>query len=66
MDYIQQTLERIAQYTDEKPSADSLLIACVLSAGVDALQRHNQLLDSLADAADESNRMNERRLNRGQ
>lgn len=60
------TLEVMAEYTNEKPSADAILIATQLSAIADAVQRHNELLDYLVDAANESNQMNERRLNRGQ
>jgi hypothetical protein len=64
--HVTKTIELLAQYTDEKPDAGSILIACQLSALVDAVQRTNEILNYIDDGIDESNRIDERRLDRGQ
>lgn len=63
--HIEQSIAVVAQYTDEKPSAGAILIACQLSALIDAVSEVAKQLDYIDSGIDEANSLTERKLDRG-
>jgi Asp/Glu/hydantoin racemase len=65
-EHVENTIELLAQHTDQKPSADAILLACIGSALVDAVNHVAKVLGRIDSGIDEANSLNERRLDRGQ
>jgi hypothetical protein len=54
-DNVTRTIELLGKYTDEKPSADAVLIASQISALVDATQRVAKQLEHIDYSIDNAN-----------